>query len=235
MRRIHHGLGGGLARSLELPKKSGAKNDSLHPCPVCPAQLTSAHHYQRHLAAHQKSQGSFNCERCGKSFENRRKYRNHLKHHQTSSKKFECTVCGLGFLQMEFLRRHQLVHTGEKPYSCPICEVSFRQRVHLRQHQRRKHRDDRQDEPKSKACSQCDKTFLTSSELKNHMLYHQPNRAFTCQSCPMAFVERRHLDRHVRRVHSGVRHYSCRGCAKAFFEKYELNYHLKYLCRLRIQ
>ena len=92
-----------------------------------------------------------------------------------------------------------------------------------------------QEEAKLKACSLCDKTFLTTSELKNHMLYHQAGRAFSCQSCPMSFVEQCHLDRHVRRVHNGIRRYPCQQCGKAYFEKYELNYHLKYLCRLRVQ
>ena len=138
MRRIHHGCG----RRLEHPKKSGKpiaarSGHHLYPCPECPAQLTSKHHYQRHVEAHQKNQGSFHCEACGKTFENRRKFINHLKHHQSSSKKFQCRVCGLSFLQSEFLKRHQLVHTGEKPYSCSMCDASFRQQVHLRQHQRR--------------------------------------------------------------------------------------------------
>merc|ERR1719270_1345405 len=107
--------------------------------------------------------------------------------------------------------------------------ATFRQRVHLQQHQRRKHHDNEHG-VKSKACTQCEKTFFTSSELKNHMLYHQTERTISCPSCPMTFVEQRHLDRHIRRVHNGVRRYTCQNCSKGFFEKYELNYHLKYLC-----
>ena len=86
--------------------------------------------------------------------------------------------------------------------------------------------------------NKCENTFLTTCELKNHMLYHQSDRrTFFCQhpSCSMSFVEQRHLDRHVRRIHHGIRRYACRDCGKAFFEKYELNYHFKFLCRLRAQ
>ena len=53
--------------------------------------------------------------------------------------------------------------------------------------------------------------------LKNHMLYHQSDRrTFFCQhqSCSMSFVEQRHLDRHVHRIHHGVRRYACRDCGR---------------------
>ena len=96
--------------------------------------------------------------------------------------------------------------------------------VNLKQHRLRKH-------PKTDSsrrrhlCSECDKMFLTSSELKNHMVYHFNVRRFPCTSCESAFLEKRHLDRHLRRVHSGIKNFFCSFCGKAFFEKFELNYH----------
>lgn len=211
----------------KLPKKSGK-----HQCPVCPAQLASSHHYQRHVEAHQKNAGSFDCPQCGKTFENRRKFRVHSRHHLDEAKKFHCHVCDRAFLQMEFLRRHQRVHSGERPFVCTLCPATFRQQVHLQRHYGRLHD---QEKVKIHGCDQCSKTFMTSGELKNHQLYHQPAR-LGCSSCHLTFVEKRHLDRHTRRAHGGgVRPHIChrQGCGKAFYEKYELNHHLKNLCPLR--
>ena len=86
--------------------------------------------------------------------------------------------------------------------------------------------------------NKCENIFLTTLELENYMLYQQSDRwMIFCQhqSCSMSFVEQRHLDWHVRRIHHGVWRYACLDCGKAFFKKYELNYHLKFLCRLRAQ
>ena len=86
--------------------------------------------------------------------------------------------------------------------------------------------------------NKCENTFLTTSELENYMLYQQSDRwMIFCQhqSSSMSFVEQRHLDWHVRRIHHGVLLYACLDCGKAFLKKYKLNYHLKFLCRLRAQ
>ena len=89
-----------------------------------------------------------------------------------------------------------------------------------------------------RSVNKCKNTFLITSELMNHMLYHQSNRwtvFYHYQSYSMSIVEQRHLDRHVHHIHHGVRRYACRDCGKAFVKKYELNYHLKFLCRLWAQ
>ena len=65
------------------------------------------------------------------------------------------------------------------------------------------------------------------AELKNHMVYHVKVRRFPCTACESSFLEKRHLDRHLRRIHSGIKNFFCNACGKAFFEKFELNYHLR--------
>ena len=221
-RKAHPEAGGG---------QEGVNDARRHPCPLCPAKLSSPHHYRRHMQAHQRNQeaGPFVCSHCGKAFEGRRKYLVHLRHHDPNAKKFRCPQCDLGFVQKEFLRRHLLTHSGERPFQCSLCPSTFRQMIHLRQHQRRKHPTS---DPKQR-CPHCPRAFWTSSELKNHLMYHAPeSRTHHCQLCDLSFVEKRHLDRHARRIHGSTRSYHCPtlGCEKAFFEKYELNYHLKHHC-----
>ena len=78
-----------------------------------------------------------------------------------------------------------------------------------------------------KHCEYCNKCFMTTSELKNHLLYHLKERKHYCTLCSSKFLEKRHLDRHLRRIHSGIKNYICNVCGKGFFERYELNYHWK--------
>ena len=78
-----------------------------------------------------------------------------------------------------------------------------------------------------KHCEYCNKCFMTTSELKNHLLYHLKERKHYCTICSSKFLEKRHLDRHLRRIHSGIKNYICNVCGKGFYERYELNYHWK--------
>ena len=124
--------------------------------------------------------------------------------------------------------RHLLTHSQENPFRCEDCGRGFKQLINLKQHRIRKHPDASGSATfRRHPCPECDKVFLTSSELKNHRIYHDKVRRFPCTDCGSAFLEKRHLDRHLRRVHSGIKNFFCNVCGKAFFEKLELNYHLR--------
>ena len=52
-----------------------------------------------------------------------------------------CPVCKKGFKSPYFLRRYEIVHTGEKPYVCEYCAASFSQKATLAKHYKAKHFD----------------------------------------------------------------------------------------------
>eukprot|EP00063_Salmo_salar_P075798 XP_014050633.1 PREDICTED: zinc finger and SCAN domain-containing protein 2-like isoform X2 [Salmo salar] len=73
------------------------------------------------------------CPTCGKRFAEVNYVKKHQRVH-TGVKPFSCTQCHMRFAQAGDLRRHQRVHTGEKPYSCPQCEKRFSRQYQLNVH-----------------------------------------------------------------------------------------------------
>ena len=45
-------------------------------------------------------------------------------------------MCDKRLTQRSYLKRHQLVHTGEKPYVRDTCDKRFTQKTSLERHQR---------------------------------------------------------------------------------------------------
>ena len=218
MERVHSVVTAGNS----VHKKSDNGTDNYR-CEECNVSLKSLHHYERHIRAHQSRRGPFTCETCGKTFQLKHQYQRHCRlHWNDDKKKYKCHVCDRAFLQQEFLRRHLLTHSGESPFKCEWCDKRFNQAVNLRLHTERVHTRVLKNE-----CHECGKLFFTASELRNHSLYHLQKRSFQCSACGQSFYEKRHLNRHIRRVHAKIKNFYCKSCGKMFHEKYELNYHLK--------
>jgi hypothetical protein len=111
---------------------------------------------------------------------------------------------------------------------CFLTQNILPQEVNLRKHRERVHSSGAwASAAKAFSCGECNKRFFSVAELRNHAAYHADSRQFACSVCAAAFVERRHLDRHIRRMHSRIRNFYCNACGKTFYEKYELNYHRK--------
>ena len=48
--------------------------------------------------------------------------------------KFECDICRSTFEEMDQLREHLSIHTGEKRHNCDMCNKQFRFRSALNRH-----------------------------------------------------------------------------------------------------
>ena len=55
-------------------RKKRHRNNLCLRCPVCPATLSSHHHLERHINAHENQMGKFECKFCGKKFEIKHRY-----------------------------------------------------------------------------------------------------------------------------------------------------------------
>ena len=68
---------------------------------------------------------------------------------------------------------------------------------------------------KAHTCSECKKSFGRAEHLKTHMITHSRERAYNCVQCQKSFGQAAHLKRHML-THSGVKAHTCSECEKSF-------------------
>ncbi|KAK2874001.1 hypothetical protein QQF64_004076 [Cirrhinus molitorella] len=75
----------------------------------------------------------------------------------------------------------------------------------------------------------CGKSFRKTGRLQNHMLVHQNERPFCCDSCGSRFKKKFNLNEHER-IHKGDYRYSCPKCGRGFSRSNHVRKHLKAAC-----
>merc|ERR1712029_936939 len=74
------------------------------------------------------------------------------------------------------------------------------------------------------ACSQCNKVFKQSSDLKRHEKTHTGEKSFACSQCDKVFKQSSHLKQHER-MHTGEKPFACSKCGKTFNQISNLKRH----------
>ena len=75
---------------------------------------------------------------------------------------YKCNFCEKVFSLPSFLRRHEVVHTGEKPFACEFCGKCFGQKATKQRHEATHGRN------KPFNCQACGDGFSTAKELGKH-------------------------------------------------------------------
>ncbi|XP_041373012.1 zinc finger protein 62-like [Gigantopelta aegis] len=73
-------------------------------------------------------------------------------------------------------------------------------------------------------CRECGKRFANSSNLKQHMVSHFPDRLFPCSVCNKKFKRPHHLKEHSR-THTGEKPFECSRCGERFQRSHLLMKH----------
>ena len=82
----------------------------------------------------------------------------------------------------------------------------------------------RQTFKKPLSCSNCGKSFTSTSKLNTHERIHTGEKPFSCSKCDKKFIQTGDLNRHEM-IHSGEKPFSCSKCDNKFRELGKLKIH----------
>lgn len=174
----------------------------------------------------------FKCKVCKKSYSLKNVYNCHMKRHKVKTK-FLCEACGRRFANIQKFKFHLKKHTDNNykqmaiPFStfmCNLCRKHFRTRSNLKEHVNYCSGN----MPYHCTYSNCDKSFPSSTKLKNHVkLKHDKKFSAICSICNIGFVKASNYKYHMV-THSTEKKFNCSKCDKSYKTLSNLNFHLKY-------
>ncbi|XP_035287204.1 zinc finger and BTB domain-containing protein 16 isoform X2 [Anguilla anguilla] len=137
---------------------------------------------------------------------------------RTADRVFCCSYCHREFLDTRGLQRHEVTSSVPlEPLFCPSCGKAQTSRgALLPPHARRW----------GHLCSECGRSFASSTALRRHQRQHTGEATLGCEYCERCFKDESSLRSH-RRIHSGEKPYQCQRCPKRFSLKHQLDTHYR--------
>lgn len=191
-------------------------------CETCDAGFINRLKLYGHVYNKHKGAGSHKCNTCAKIFDTPIKLKTHERIH-LGTVLYKCHECNDKFTKKKEKRDHMINVHGAKfsRIKCTACDKLFISKASLSVHVNRDHLMDRRHQ-----CELCEKTFFTSSFLRDHMVSHSRVREIQCDECPKTFARKKALREHMK-SHTGDRRFKCTFCDMAFLQKCSLKGHLR--------
>jgi hypothetical protein len=178
--------------------KNGTSTKAGIECSVCGKVLMTQGGMMTHRKMHSESP-KYRCEECQKEFFQKVNLINHAKTHNIQNRSYSCNKCDKKFFEKSHLQRHQNFHNVSREFECSTCHKFYKterclkvhKQVHNPMHMR----------PFRCSVDGCNKSFLSSSKLKQHGNIHTNTRPFQCKHCPRDFTNYPNLLKHTIRRH----------------------------------
>ncbi|XP_038652583.1 oocyte zinc finger protein XlCOF6 isoform X2 [Scyliorhinus canicula] len=170
-------------------------SDTGFKCMYCGCCMTEWNLMEQHLESHNAKRSTYRCSFCKKVFTRQRAWELHKVSHQQKPGHFYCSKCPSFYSSENVRDLHSACHY-QNAFKCTECDFTDQawNKVY-------KHLCNHDNSIKPHGCTDCDKRFFRTVELKEHMAKHNETRPFLCQFCGRTFKYRRQVNKHRRQVH----------------------------------
>lgn len=191
-----------------------------HVCDNCGKAFAALHRLKSHIQSHEV--GAYPCPKCGVIFRSRSLRYSHVAQIHGQGSRYACPHCDGKFSTYGLRNRHLTEKHGQiSEYPCSICPAVFRLC-----NSRTKHIKNVHIKKKVHDCSVCDDQFVTSHQLKSHMVRHTGERKYQCTVCKRAYARPNTLKEHTK-THTDDRRHICVVCGQTFIQNCSLKQHMK--------
>ena len=189
-------------------KHSTSHFDKIYHCEECDKHLkfgVDFHLKKQHSEAHKATKINI-CDLCGRNCRTKRHLELHMKSHE---QKF-CDMCDYQCESRQTLlkhisRKHPDPTKEKEQYPCHICGKVFLTSTYLKDHIAI-HGD------AIHKCNQCDRSFKTPKNLKNHIIRDHEEKKHVCEECGQKFAFKHKLIQHFTTFHTDLKEFACKQC-----------------------